>query len=74
MEMPRHWRLNAQRYRLEGAICLTCGQPTFPPRPICTLCIAQVTETVDVALPVLPIARIGIESQILVQITERVPG
>ena len=35
MEIPRHWRLKAQRYRLEGLICPDCGQPIFPPRPVC---------------------------------------
>jgi uncharacterized OB-fold protein len=25
MEIPRHWRLNAQRYRLEGSSCPICG-------------------------------------------------
>jgi hypothetical protein len=35
MEIPRHWRLKAQRYRLEGSSCLICGKFTFPPRPVC---------------------------------------
>jgi Rubredoxin-like zinc ribbon domain (DUF35_N) len=41
MEIPRHWRLKAQRYRLEGSICPICGQPVFPPRPICPFCSNQ---------------------------------
>jgi uncharacterized OB-fold protein len=41
MEIPRHWRLKAQRYRLEGSICPTCGQVTFPPRPVCPHCTTQ---------------------------------
>jgi uncharacterized OB-fold protein len=41
MEIARHWRLNAQRYRLEGAACPICGQLTFPPRPVCPCCSAQ---------------------------------
>ena len=41
MEITRHWRLRSQRYRLEGAICLACGQLIFPPRPICPYCSAQ---------------------------------
>ena len=35
MEIPRHWRLKAQRYRLEGYTCQQCGQLIFPPRPVC---------------------------------------
>ena len=35
MEIPRHWRLKAQRYRLEGLTCQHCGQLIFPPRPVC---------------------------------------
>jgi hypothetical protein len=47
MEIPRHWRLKAQRYRLEGAICPTCGQFTFPPRPVCPHYSAQPLWTAD---------------------------
>ncbi len=42
MEIPRHWRLKARRYRLQGLFCPTCGQPSFPPRRICPKCMAQV--------------------------------
>ena len=35
MEIPRHWRLKAQRYRLKGLTCQQCGQFIFPPRPVC---------------------------------------
>jgi uncharacterized OB-fold protein len=35
MEIPQHWRLKAQRYRLEGSICPICGQVNFPPRQVC---------------------------------------
>jgi uncharacterized OB-fold protein len=38
MEIPTHWRLKAQRYRLEGAICPVCGRLTLPPRPVCPHC------------------------------------
>jgi uncharacterized OB-fold protein len=41
MEIPRYWRLKAQRYRLEGSTCPICGQLIFPPRPICSHCAAQ---------------------------------
>ena len=35
MEVPRHWRIQAQRYRLAGSTCPACGQPNFPPRRVC---------------------------------------
>jgi ribosomal protein L32 len=38
MEIPRHWRLKAQRYRLEGSICRNCGHRIFPSRPVCPDC------------------------------------
>ncbi len=47
MEIPRHWRLKAQRYRLQGSLCPTCGQPSFPPRRICPHCMAQVGDAAD---------------------------
>ena len=33
MEIPRHWRLNKQRYGLVGEICLSCDEKIFPPKP-----------------------------------------
>jgi len=41
MEITRHWRLKAQRYRLEGSACPTCGQLMFPPRPVCPHCTIE---------------------------------
>ncbi len=41
MEVPRIWRLKAQRYRMVGNVCPTCGQVFFPPRPICPNCAAE---------------------------------
>lgn len=32
MEIPRHWRLKLERYRLIGNV--VDGTPVFPPRPI----------------------------------------
>ena len=49
MEIPRHWRLKAQRYRLEGSICPGCGEPMFPPRPVCTKCDCDTRGMRDVA-------------------------
>lgn len=38
MELPRHWRLQRQRYRLEGVECGGCGAKLFPPRKVCPGC------------------------------------
>ena len=56
MEIPRHWRLKAQRYRLEGSICPLCGELTFPPRPVCPHCTAQPAQMAVRGLLVLPIS------------------
>lgn len=37
MEIPRHWRLKAQRYNLVGEICES-GHKVFPPRDVCPDC------------------------------------
>ncbi len=37
MEISRHWRLQPQRYRLQGEICPS-GHKIFPPRDICPNC------------------------------------
>ena len=62
MEIPRHWRLKAQRYRLEGSICPSCSEPMFPPRPVCTKCHRTAILTRDEAdfehLTVLPLNRL----------------
>ncbi len=41
MEVPRIWRLKAQRYRMVGNICPTCGRVFFPPRPVCPDCAVE---------------------------------
>jgi uncharacterized OB-fold protein len=56
MEIPRHWRLRAQRYRLEGSVCPTCGQLTFPPRPVCPRCAVQPVQIVESGFSILPIS------------------
>lgn len=38
MEVPRHWRLKRQRYRLIGEQCPHCEEKIFPPRDICPRC------------------------------------
>ncbi len=40
MGVPRNWRLQQQRYRLEGEICDKCGEHIFPPRDVCPACEA----------------------------------
>ena len=56
MEIPRHWRLKAQRYRLEGSICPTCGRLTFPPRPVCPYCLEKTGRMTDSELPAFPVS------------------
>ncbi len=38
MDIPRHWRLQKQRYGLVGEICGHCDAKVFPPRDICPDC------------------------------------
>ena len=75
MEIPRHWRLKAQRYRLEGAICPSCGELIFPPRPVCTKCqrSAQLMDINDWIIPA-SMNTSDIESRIKYEITERMIG
>jgi hypothetical protein len=72
MEIPRHWRLKAQRYRLEGSRCRTCGQRMFPPRPACPH-YTQRKQIVGAALPILLTSTglMAIEARIGYEITER---
>lgn len=45
MDIPRTWRLQAQRYRLEGAKCTQCGALFFPPLQICRKCTSRELQT-----------------------------
>ncbi len=54
MEIPRHWRLKAQYYRLEGSTCPVCGLVSFPPRPVCPHCTVQPLRIAGGGLSVLP--------------------
>jgi uncharacterized OB-fold protein len=74
MEITRHWRLQAQRYRLEGSICPSCGEPMFPPRPVCPHCANQLRRIAGSGILVLPasINTSDIETRIRYEITERV--
>jgi uncharacterized OB-fold protein len=38
MHIPRHWRLQKQKYRLVGEVCGHCGEKIFPPRDVCPEC------------------------------------
>ena len=38
MEVPRHWRLQKQRYQLIGEECPHCKALIFPARDICLRC------------------------------------
>jgi hypothetical protein len=38
MDIPRHWRLQKQRYALTGEVCDHCDAKLFPPRDICPEC------------------------------------
>lgn len=38
MEIPRHWRLQKQRYGLVGEECPHCDAKLFPPRDVCPEC------------------------------------
>ncbi len=40
MQTARHWRLNAQRYALQGITCPHCATNIFPPREVCPHCQA----------------------------------
>lgn len=71
MEISRHWRLKAQRYRLEGSACPTCGQPSFPPRPVCPHCMAQLARIEGCELLVLSTSTRTSDSKLL---SERMIG
>ena len=45
MEIPRHWRLNQQRYGLVGELCPHCEAKIFPPRDICPHCGGEAKTT-----------------------------
>lgn len=74
MEIPRHWRSKAQRYRLEGSRCPGCGQPVFPPRPLCVQCAAQPAQAGgrDPAVPSGPMVLADLDPPATLQITERI--
>ena len=72
MEVPRHWRLKNQRYRLEGSICPNCGEPVFPRRPVCLQCAVEARSS-GLTSPVLlaSLDTSDIEPQMRYEFTER---
>ena len=44
MEIPRHWRLQRQRYALVGEECPHCKGKIFPARDICPHCGGEAKE------------------------------
>lgn len=56
MGVPRHWRLKAQSFRLEGSTCPTYGQLSFLSRPVCPRCTAQPVHVADYGLVVIPLS------------------
>ncbi|MBN1220174.1 MAG: Zn-ribbon domain-containing OB-fold protein [Anaerolineae bacterium] len=43
-EIARHWRLNAQRYKLVGEVCPNCQGKIFPPRDVCPHCAQEASQ------------------------------
>jgi uncharacterized protein len=44
MEVPRHWRLQKQRYGLLGEVCPHCDAKIFPARDVCPECGGEAKE------------------------------
>ena len=49
MSVAKHWRMKAQRYRLEGTLCQSCGQAIFLPRPLCPHCRGGIAVAITAA-------------------------
>jgi len=65
MEVARHWRLKAQRYRLEGSICPTCGRLSFPARPVCPECSAKPVQIPGTEIPAFPLSNRTVDTNLL---------
>jgi uncharacterized OB-fold protein len=44
MSLAQNWRLERQRYRLQGEECPHCGTKIFPPRDACPECAKPAQE------------------------------
>jgi hypothetical protein len=75
MEIPRHWRLKAQRYRLKVQSARAAA-PQLPACPVCPYCAARPAVIAGWGPPVWPrpASSLDIKSPILYGITERIPG
>lgn len=73
MEVPHHWRLKAQRYRLVGSICPICGQVSSPPHQVCAHYSVQSERIANGELSVfqIPISITGIDSRTRYQFADR---
>ena len=71
MEIPRHWRLKAQRYRLEGSTCPTCLRLIFPPRSVCPYCHVKMAQRAERIIPILMPLTTPAEAEEQIDITER---
>jgi len=71
MDIPRHWRLKAQRYRLEGSTCPYCNQSIFPPRPVCPHCKTQLMKTAGKEIQMLSMFIDFVEPHLRYRIIER---
>ena len=49
MISPRYFREIPQRYRLEAGRCASCGEVSFPPRPVCPKCKGKKFEMVKLS-------------------------
>jgi hypothetical protein len=67
MEVPRHWRLQAQRYRLEGSACPICGRLTFPPRMVCHDCTGQLARISGREHEVIPSSNRAVDTHLSVE-------
>ena len=76
MEIPRHWRLKAQRYRMEGSLCPLCGEILFPPRPVCPHCRSQLGQLAlgQAVILAAPTGLTTVDAQSKYRITERIVG
>ncbi len=47
LNIPSHWRLLPERYRLIGGYCEECGYKTFPKQKICPKCGSKRIKSVE---------------------------
>ncbi len=71
MEVPRYWRLQRARYRLEGNICPNCGQKHFPARLVCPGCEEEKKPADNLAEVVVLIPRNSVVKDDVVMVYNR---